>query len=301
MFIKHIYNFLNLIRFHQWLKNLLIFVPLLLSSQKFEYQSLINLIVAFVLFSLCASGMYILNDIKDLQSDKLHPHNKKRAIAAGKIKPSFAIIVSLLLLISSLSIASFQGLGIFNALLTYALLNILYTLFLKKLFLLDCVFLSIFYSLRMVAGGLVINELPSFWLLLFSGFIFLSLAFAKRLQEIKIISDKSLYFDQRNLDHRAYKKEDEAFLQISGISSGYVSILVLGLYLNSQKAIELYNNPEFIWIMLVLVWLWLNLIWFFTSRGKLSYDPVVFAFSNKLSILLITTSLLSYLISRGII
>ena len=198
-------NIFNLLRSHHWSKNFLIFVPLLLSDKIINLSSLLEHVYAFIAFSLAASFVYIHNDLVDRENDLNHPIKRNRPIASGKFSSELALKISFLLIASSSLIAFLLGFEIFISLFIYVLLNLGYSLKFKKIFLFDCVILSFFYTMRIIVGSFISNEIPSFSLMLFSIFIFLSLALAKRFQEIKLFSDKY----EVKIHGRGYKSSND--------------------------------------------------------------------------------------------
>ena len=285
------------LRIQHWAKNLLIFIPLFLSDNPVTLQDLYMLAKVFLIFSIIASAGYIINDVKDIESDKLHPQKKFRAVASDAISPKFALFVAAFLVITSIYFAKNISLELVFLILTYLFLNLIYTIFLKRVYLVDCLTLSSLHTLRLVIGSFVLSEIPSFWLVLFSIFFFLSLAFSKRFYEIKMNGNSD---NSYQLPGRGYISSDKNFLFISGLSSGYSALLILALYLNSNKIIIMYAYPLFFWPLLFIGWLWINLIWLKANRGEFMHDPLVFAYKDKYSLSLILAGLITFFFAKGL-
>ena len=289
-------NILNLIRIHHWTKNSLIFIPLLLSGSVISINFFLLHLYAFFAFSFAASSVYIFNDYIDRENDANHPIKKNRPIASGKFSSKLALKISFLLLASSFLISFFIGFKILVPIIIYVLLNFAYTIFFKRIYLFDCIVLSFFYTMRILVGTIISQETPSFWLILFSIFIFLSLALSKRFQEIKLFSNNR---DMKILG-RGYKTNNNQLLMILGIITGVFSIIVLSLYLNSEKALILYSNSISIWLLVLFVSLWLSWIWLKTLRGEIRSDPLVFAFRDKISLFLVVCGITTFFILKEI-
>jgi 4-hydroxybenzoate polyprenyltransferase/phosphoserine phosphatase len=271
----------RVLRVHQWLKNLLLFVPLFAAHQFTNLDAWPALILAFFSFSLCASSVYIANDLLDLESDRLHPRKCKRPFASGLVPAWIGVVLAPLLLLVSLVLAREVG-GTFLAwLVFYFVLTCVYSLGLKRLILLDCLTLAMLYTLRIVAGAAAANMGLSFWLLAFSVFLFLSLAFVKRYAELEV----QLLNGKQKAHGRGYYTSDAPLVQTMGITSGYAAVLVLALYLNSDAVSKLYRTPEFVWGTVPIMLFWVSWMWMQAHRGKMHDDPLVFAVKDKASLL----------------
>ena len=230
---------LKAIRIHQWLKNLLLFVPLLAAHQVGNAQSLVLLVIAFLSFSLCASSVYITNDLLDLESDRSHPRKRFRPFASAKLSVLQGVIAAPLLIIASFLLGAVVGVDFLCVLLVYLFLTLTYSFSLKRLVLVDCLTLATLYTVRIIAGAAAVSVSLSFWLLAFSIFIFLSLALVKRYAELLVQSQEG-----KNGAHgRGYLVTDAPLLQALGVSSGYISTLVIALYLRSENVMSLYVQP----------------------------------------------------------
>jgi 4-hydroxybenzoate polyprenyltransferase len=266
-------------RVHQWLKNSLLFVPLLAAHRVSETDSLIQLIVAFISFSLCASAVYITNDLLDLESDRQHPRKKYRPFASGLVPISYGAILAPVCAAVSLALSGYVGEYFMAWIFVYFALTFAYSVKLKKLVLIDCLTLAALYTLRIVAGGAAVSVPLSFWLLAFSTFIFLSLAFVKRYAELQVHT-----LERKDKVHgRGYYVTDASLIQTLGIAAGYVAVLVLALYLQGETVTTLYHTPEYIWGSVPLMLFWISWIWLKAHRGLMNDDPLVFAVKDTAS------------------
>jgi len=269
------------LRVHQWLKNLLLFVPLFAAHRVGEFDMWLTLGLAFIAFSLCASSVYIANDLLDLESDRKHPRKCKRPFAAGVVPVWQGVVVAPLLLVASLGLANFVGGAFLPWLAGYFLLTCLYSFKLKQVVLVDCLMLGVLYTLRIVAGAAAVEMSLSFWLLAFSGFLFLSLAFVKRFAELQV----QLLHGKHKAAGRGYFTDDAPLVQTLGIVAGYAAVLVLALYLNSADVLRLYLAPEWIWGCVPVMLFWVSWVWLQAHRGQMHDDPLVFAVKDKASLI----------------
>ena len=274
-------SWLRVLRVHQWMKNLLLFIPLFAAHQLTNLNDWLVLILAFFSFSLCASSVYIVNDLLDLESDRQHPRKRNRPFASGLVPASMGVALAPLLLLGSLALAQHVGGSFLPWLLFYFVLTCAYSWGLKRLMLLDCLTLAMLYTLRIVAGAAAMSMGLSFWLLAFSVFLFLSLAFVKRYAELEV----QLLNGKQKAHGRGYYTSDAPLLQTMGITSGYAAVLVLAFYLNSDAVIQLYQYPEFIWGTVPVMLFWISWMWMKAHRGEMHDDPLVFAVKDKASLL----------------
>jgi 4-hydroxybenzoate polyprenyltransferase len=287
---------LKVIRLHQWLKNLLLFIPLLAAHQVGNFEALYTLLVAFISFSFCASAVYIANDLLDLDSDRQHPRKSLRPFASGVVPVHIGCVLVPALALLSLVMALWVGHAFTACLVFYFAVTTAYTLFLKKLVLVDCLTLAGLYTLRIITGAAAVSVDLSFWLLAFSVFIFLSLAFVKRFAELQIQADIG-----NNTAHgRGYMVSDQSLIQTLGVSAGYAAVLVLALYLHSDSVLMLYAQPKLIWLTVPLMLFWISWIWMKAHRGQMHDDPIVFAIKDKPSLSVAAIVFLSFVIaSKG--
>lgn len=274
--------YLRLFRFHQWIKNILLFVPLVTAHKLSETGLIFSLVEAFLAFSFCASAVYILNDLADLEADKQHPTKRNRPLASGNVPIIHGIMVAALLLLASSVIAMQLPIEFFIALIMYFILTLSYSLKLKSIALVDVLMLAGLYTMRIIAGAWVINVELSFWLLTFSIFIFFSLALVKRYSELVLMQT----LDRDKIMGRGYQADDLSLLRTMGIGSGFMSVLVLALYIDSPNIKMLYTHPDYIWLLCPLFLYWISRVWLKTHRGEMREDPVVFALRDHVSLLI---------------
>lgn len=266
---------LNAMRCHQWLKNLLVFTPMLLAHRFTEPDVLMQTAAAFVSFSLAASAIYVLNDLFDLSADQHHPRKCKRPFAAGDLSITAGALLIPLLAILSLVPCLFLPYAFFAALLSYYLVTTLYSWRLKQIPIVDALVLAVLYTMRIVAGSAASGTPSSGWFIGFSAFLFLSLAFVKRVSELREMADESDIAPSRR--ERGYKSGDLYPLLGSGVASGCLAVLVFTFYLGSQKVAALYSRPGLLWIFCALLLYWIARIWRLAWRNSIHDDPLAFA------------------------
>lgn len=276
---NHFQGLVKALRMHQWIKNSLLFVPLLAAHKAFAIADWYALLLAFAAFSLCASAVYIVNDLLDLESDRQHARKRARPFASGMLPASIGIGTAPVLLLISFGLAMTVGDAFLLWLLIYCALATAYSWRLKQWVLMDCFTLAILYTLRIIAGAAAVNVSLSFWLLAFSIFLFLSLAFIKRFAELKLMQA----LGTQKAHGRGYWIADTPLIQQLGIASGYAAVMVLALYLNSDSVARLYKTPQMIWAAVPLLLLWLSWMWLKAHRGQMHDDPIVFAIKDKMS------------------
>jgi 4-hydroxybenzoate polyprenyltransferase len=268
------------LRLHQWLKNLLLLLPLLGAHRWGDGAALLKVMGAFVAFGMCASAVYVVNDLFDLESDRQHPRKRHRPFAAGRISIPAGIAMALLLFALAFGVATQVSWAFTAWLLAYLVLTKVYTFILKSIPLLDCLALAGLYTLRVVAGGAAVAQPVSFWLLAFCLFLFLSLAFVKRYSELVLLVQQG----KTSAHGRGYVADDRQLLQSFGVSSGFASALVLALYLNSEAVLRLYAYPDRLWFTLPVLLFWISWMWLRASRGQMHDDPVIFAVRDRASL-----------------
>ncbi|MFO1392223.1 MAG: UbiA family prenyltransferase [Steroidobacteraceae bacterium] len=274
---------LDALRPYQWLKNLLIFVPLAAAHRLHEPPLLHAALRAFVAFSLCSSAVYVVNDLHDLASDRLHPYKRRRPIAAGRLPRGLAITLVPLLLAASLLVVWPLGLVAAGVLAGYFLLMLAYSLGLKDIVLLDVLVLATGYAARVLLGAVAVAIVPSSWLLAFCIFFFFSLALLKRYAEISVRQ----VIDGAHAHARAYLVEDQSLIIALGVSSGYLAVLVLALYTSTLTAGMLYRHPAVIWLTCTLLLYWISHLWLVAHRGRMPDDPLRFILKDRLSWILV--------------
>jgi 4-hydroxybenzoate polyprenyltransferase/phosphoserine phosphatase len=271
-------------RTHQWLKNILLFIPLLASHDLGNTSAWITLVFAFFSFSICASAVYVANDLLDLESDRLHPRKKKRPFAAGLVPVAQGVALVPLLLFIAFSIGALVGPAFLGWLFFYFIVTCVYSWSLKRILLVDCLTLAMLYTLRIVAGAAAISNVMSFWLLAFSVFLFLSLAFVKRYAELEALMAEG-GSSKMKLHGRGYTLRDAPLIQTMGIVAGYAAVLVLALYLNSSEVLLLYPSHEVIWGAVPIVLFWISWMWFQANRGLMDDDPLIYAVKDRTSLM----------------
>jgi len=268
------------LRVHQWVKNLLLFLPLFLAHEFSNISSWLTLIMGFFIFSFISSSIYIFNDILDVESDRRHEWKKHRPLASGKISMITGSKIAITLLIIGFASSFIFLNGSFNiALLIYLVLTTLYSFYLKSIFAVDILVLASLYSLRIFAGGLLAEVEISKWLISFSMFVFLSLSVLKRYAELDALEHKG----KEENKSRGYLLIDKMLLLAIGVSSGIISVLVFILYIASEEVVGLYSQPILLYAISPLFLLWILRLWFFSVRGEMHEDPVVFTLKDKLS------------------
>lgn len=271
---------LRALRLHQWLKNLLVILPLLTAHRLLDPNATREAVIAFFAFGLCASGVYVLNDLFDLGADRRHPRKRTRAFAAGTLPLLHGVVIAPLLTLAAFALAiTLLPLGFVVTLLVYNLATLAYSFGLKRVVMLDTVILAGLYTLRIIAGTLAIGSAISFWLLSFSMFVFLSLAMLKRYTELKIVAEAG----GGGAGGRGYHSEDLSIVQSLGTASGYISVLVLALYINSSVSESLYRHADWLWLLCPPFLYWISRIWLIAHRGRMHDDPVVFAVTDRVS------------------
>ncbi|WP_250481568.1 MULTISPECIES: UbiA family prenyltransferase [unclassified Caballeronia] len=272
------------LRLHQWLKNVLIFVPLLAGHQLKSPAAIESAVIAFFAFGLCASSVYLLNDLLDLQDDRQHPVKRRRPLAAGTMPLAWGMALCPVLLAAAFSIALTFLSWKFNAvLLGYYVLTLAYSLALKRQVMIDVVVLAALYTTRIVAGAAAIHVPLTFWLLAFSMFAFLSLALVKRYTELHAMMKSG----REGARGRGYLASDLAIVSSLGTSSGYISVLVLALYIQDERTTVLYRHPQYIWMVCPLMLYWFSRTWVITHRGRMNDDPIVFAARDRMSLVVV--------------
>ena len=261
-----------------WIKNLLVFLPVLLAHRT-EGAAWRDSLAGFLLFGGCASGLYILNDLLDLHSDRLHPSKSRRPFAAGDFPLWVGVLESILLVGGTLVISFFLDSRFAATLLIYAGLTIAYSWKLKKIPLLDVFILSSFYTIRIWAGGFISSTPVSEWLTAFSMFFFLSLAMAKRHSELQ----KASRLVEEGNSGRGYLLIDRELIAMFGIAGSFASVVILCLYARSPEVSTLYRNPAQLMWLCPLVLYWLSRVWLLAGRGELDDDPVLFAVRDRTS------------------
>ncbi|UPG96657.1 UbiA family prenyltransferase [Luteibacter aegosomatissinici] len=267
------------LRLHQWIKNTLVFLPLLAAHRVLDVDAVATTILAFLCFGLCASSVYLTNDLLDLPSDRQHHRKRHRPFAAGTLPLIAGPIVAALLLVAGFGLAFVVSHQFVAVLLGYFVLTTAYSFQLKRIMMLDVVVLATLYTTRILAGTAALHTKPSFWLLAFSMFIFLSLAMVKRYVELLTLQSSG----KVKASGRGYDVDDIPLIQSLGGSSGYLAVLVLALYVDSTASMKLYEHPHYLWMLCPLLLYWISRTWAIAHRGVMHDDPVVFAVMDRTS------------------
>ncbi|RKR42910.1 UbiA family prenyltransferase [Paraburkholderia sp. BL17N1] len=269
------------LRLHQWLKNLLIFLPLLAAHKLSSPELTLAALLAFLTFGLCASSVYLLNDLLDLEDDRHHPVKRKRPLASGALPLTWGLaLFPVLLVVAFVTAWFFLPWQFCAALFGYYVLTLAYSMFLKRQVMVDVVVLAMLYTMRIIAGTAAVDAQLTFWLLAFSMFIFLSLALVKRYAELHSMKARGLVKTRG----RGYVASDLSLISSLGTSSGYLAVLVLALYIQDAKTAGMYRHPQVIWLACPLLLYWVSRTWIIAHRGLMHDDPIVFAARDRVSL-----------------
>ncbi len=265
------------IRIHQWFKNILVFVPLVLSHKILEPEAVFNSLIAFLSFCLFASSAYVLNDLLDLAWDRQHPRKRNRPFAAGDIPIWHGVAMIPVMLVLALLLSLLLPPQFLLVACGYYIITLAYSLRIKQVPLIDTLTLAGLFTLRIFAGAAALDITVSSWLLAFSMFAMLSLAMAKRYTELLALGARA----SRQTTGRGYEETDLDSLSQFGIASGYMSILVLALYIDSDTVRLLYAHPDALWLLCPIGLYIISRIWLLTRRNQMPDDPVVFAIQDR--------------------
>lgn len=279
--------FLKAIRVNQWIKNMLIFIPVFTAHKLADARLLIASVYAFLALSLFASSAYLLNDLWDIEDDRHHLQKKRRPLAAGDLSLLTGMVMIPLFLLGGVVMALLVPGPLLWILGVYYVTTVLYSLYLKRVVLVDVMVLALLYTLRIIAGGIATGLALSQWLLAFSIFIFVSLAFVKRFAELYALRKNA----KEIVRGRGYRPGDLEQLANLGSASGYLSVLILALYINGPEAHILYKSPKILWGICLLLLYWISRVWLLAHRGQVQDDPLLFAMKDSVT----------YLIGLGII
>lgn len=262
---------------HQWIKNILVFLPVLAAQ---DAGGLVQALLAFVFFSLIASSVYIINDLVDLPADRTHPRKCQRPFAAGTVPIRTGILLALVLLVGSTILSAILMPPVFLAVLAlYFAITLAYSLVLKRGLIIDVVTLATLYTMRIIAGAAATYIEPSPWLVAFSMFLFFGLAAIKRQAELV----DQIAHGKDTTPGRGYLSTDVTVLQMLAISSGQAAVLVFALYLYSPAVAALYDTPQIMWLICPIMLYWLSRVALLTHRGQMTDDPIIFAVRDRTS------------------
>lgn len=272
-------TWLKALRVHQWVKNVLVFLPLFAAHRVFQLDAVAASLLAFLCFGLTASSVYVTNDLLDLHSDRMHHRKRHRPFAAGTLPLIAGPVAVIVLLVAGFGLACAVSAQFVGVLASYYVLTTAYSIRLKRVMMLDVIVLATLYTTRILAGAAAISTPPSFWLLAFSMFVFLSLAMVKRYTELLTLQASG----KVKASGRGYDVDDIPLIQSLGSSSGYIAVLVLALYVDSTASSTLYRHPHYLWLICPLMLYWMSRTWAIAHRGVMHDDPVVFAVMDNVS------------------
>lgn len=274
-------SFVKAIRIHQWAKNLLIFAPLLLAHD-LRAASVLSALGAFFCFSLTASATYIVNDLLDIEADRRHPRKRWRPFAAGDLSAMSGLaIVSIFLAVALLG-SRFLPPAFVVWVVIYLVVTLAYSFYLKRVPLVDVLVLSGLYTIRLLVGGAATGTPISQWLAGFSVFLFFSLALVKRFAELENLRASTA----QPKNGRGYLLSDIEQLRAFGTASSYAAVVIFAIYIGGRDVMMHYARPNRLWLAVPLLILWLSRVWLLASRGELNEDPVIFAFTDRMSLLI---------------
>lgn len=286
-------DWMRALRAHQWSKNLLLLLPLLCAHQWADPVRFWPVILGLVAFSASASSAYIVNDLLDLEADRHHASKRHRPFASGKIALPAGFVAAPLLLAVATVLAALLGWKFMCVFGAYYFVTLFYSMRLKAVALVDVLALAALYGVRILAGGVAARVPVSDWLIMFSLFVFLSLAFAKRFTEIRALPEGAA-----ELKGRGYRTGDGPLIGSMGVGSGYLSVLVLAMYITHPSVTSLYSHPQVLWLACPLLFYWVSRIWMLAHRGELPDDPVLFALHDRQS-WLVAVLLLAVVFAAG--
>jgi 4-hydroxybenzoate polyprenyltransferase len=275
----------RLLRIHQWSKNILIFIPLILGQAIFDPRALLPVLLGFLAMGLAASGTYTINDIADIASDRAHRTKRRRPIASGAIDAGHALMVAMALILAGVALIGTLSLSAGGLLLLYLAGTLSYSFKFKREPMIDIFILGSLYTIRIVIGAVLAGMTFSHWLLMFSFFFFFSLSMAKR--HVEIVNAASGSDRVLPIKGRGYITSDAPLTLCTGVGTNLVAILILSLYVAQDIYPQnLYDNPEWLWGIVVMVMMWSLRIWFLSHRGVLDDDPVSFALRDRTSLIM---------------
>lgn len=292
-------TWLRALRVHQWVKNLLLFVPMLTAFSFLNVDKFTAMLMAFFAFSLAASATYLVNDLLDLESDRAHPRKCRRPLASAQIPIAKAMAMAIGALMIALMLAAAVSQNFFFMLLLYLALTSLYSWVVKKYVLIDVLTLSMLYTLRILAGAVAAGVMASSWLLAFSVFIFFSLALVKRCAELVALDQ----LGQDTTHGRDYRVTDLVVLWPLGVGSALCAVVVFGLFISADETQVRYASPQLLWLVAMGLIYWLSRLWIKSARGEMHDDPIVFAardFGSRMSVLaMLATTLAAHFLTLG--
>jgi 4-hydroxybenzoate polyprenyltransferase/phosphoserine phosphatase len=283
----------KLLRIHQYAKNTLIFVPLL-AGHVFQAEAFGTALLAFLAFSLCASSVYVLNDLVDLQDDRLHRSKCTRPLACGAIPLHHGMLAMPVLFMAGMLIAAYVSLPFLGVLLGYFALTTAYSFYLKRKMLIDVVALAGLYTTRVIGGAVAVQVFVSPWLLAFCMSLFMSLALLKRFVELAARHDGNL----PDTSSRDYRTSDLGMIGALAAAAGFNAVTVFALYISTDAVRQYYTTPQMLWLVCPILMYWIGRALMLAQRREMDDDPVVFALRDRTS--LVTISLVGVLVLAAI-
>lgn len=272
-------TYLRAIRVHQWLKNLLVFLPLLPVLGHLDGSLLVHAIATFFAFSFCGSAGYVFNDLTDLESDRRHPRKRARPFASGQLSITTGVSLLGVFLTLGLALAAVLSGQFLVVLLVYFVVTTLYSLHLKRIVIVDVIVLAGLYTLRVIGGAIATGLPVTFWILAFCVFLFLSLALVKRCAELRVMTDHV----RKAAPGRGYQTDDLGVLQSLGVSSGLMSVVVLAVYITAPTTAQHFRQPDLIGLLCGVLLYWIGRVWIKAHRGEMHDDPVLFAARDRVT------------------
>jgi 4-hydroxybenzoate polyprenyltransferase len=286
-------SFLKALRPHQWLKNVLVFLPILTANALRDGRAWTDATIMFTAFCATASAVYIINDLTDLAADRGHPRKRRRPFASGDLPLTIGLVTAPLLLVVGIALG--LAIGTAHVIAFYAVCSLAYSIKIKELPLVDIFMLALLYTVRVFGGAEASNYRLSTWFLALSIFLFLSLAIVKRVSELMDLKRRDL----RTMVRRGYQAEDIAILQAMGVGASFVSALVLALFIQSDSVTARYTHPNLLWVTVPLVLFWQCRVWLSTARGYMHDDPIVYAARDWVSWVTAATAIVVFVLARG--
>lgn len=289
-------DYLSLFRVHQWSKNILVFVPFLLEQRFDDPKAAVLVLLAFAAMCALASITYVINDMLDLQADRNNRTKKSRALASGSVSLQAGVRAAVILFGMLVVVCFFLPLHFIGILFLYTAVTLLYSFYFKRVAVLDVCIIAGLHTVRVVGGTVAINAEWSFWLLAFSMFIFFSFALVKRVAELIQLKQQN----KQQSEGRDYRVSDIPILMSIGASAGYLSVLVVALYINSEKVRRIYETPEALWLVCPILMYWIGRIWIKASRGDMHEDPIIFALRDRISVYILGFAFLAVIVAKTI-
>ncbi|MFD0464508.1 UbiA family prenyltransferase [Microvirga aerilata] len=275
----------KMMRVHQYAKNALIFLPIL-AAHLFTVEAFAQALLAFVAFSLCASSIYILNDLVDLQDDRGHRSKCKRPLPSGAIPLMHGVIAIPILFLGALAVGAAVSLPFLGVLLGYFALTTAYSFALKRMMVVDVITLAGLYSVRVIGGAVATSIIVSEWLIAFCMMIFMSLALIKRYVELAARRDANL----PDPTSRDYKNSDLDIVAALAAAAGFNAVTIFALYISSDTVNQLYSHPQILWLVGPLLMFWIARALMLAGRRLMDDDPVVFALKDRVSLMTVAAA-----------